>query len=132
MFNKEFYPTPKWLIQKMLDSIDIEKVKYILEPSAGKGDIIDAIKEKYENTYRYNKPDLDIDAIEVDENLRLLLKGKEYKVVFNDFLNFNTYKKYDLIIMNPPFSCGDKHLLKAIEMQKDGGAIICLLNAETI
>ncbi|MCI9038441.1 MAG: DUF4942 domain-containing protein [Clostridia bacterium] len=132
MFNKEFYPTPKWLVQKMLDSIDIEKVKYILEPSAGKGDIIDAIKEKYENTYRYNKPDFDIDAIEVDENLRLLLKGKEYKVVFNDFLNFNTYKKYDLIIMNPPFSCGDQHLLKAIEMQKDGGAIICLLNAETI
>lgn len=134
MFNKEFYPTPKWLIKKMLDSIDIEKVKYILEPSAGKGDIIDEIKEKYENcySYRYSKPDVDIDAIEVDDNLRLLLKGKEYKVVFNDFLKFNTYKKYDLIVMNPPFSCGDKHLLKAIEMQKDGGAIICLLNAETI
>ncbi len=132
MFNKEFYPTPKWLVQKMLDSIDIEKVRYILEPSAGKGDIIDAIKEKYEDSYRYSKPELDIDAIEVDENLRLLLKGKEYKVVFNDFLNFNTFKKYDLIIMNPPFSCGDKHLLKAIEMQKDGGAIVCLLNAETI
>jgi len=134
LFNKEFYPTPKWLIKKMLDDIDIEKVKYILEPSAGKGDIIDEIKEKYKNcySYRYSKPDVDIDAIEVDDNLRLLLKGKEYKVVFNDFLNFNTYKKYDLIVMNPPFSCGDKHLLKAIEMQKDGGAIVCLLNAETI
>lgn len=134
MFNKEFYPTPKWLIKRMLDEIDIEKVKYILEPSAGKGDIIDEIKEKYEHcyNYRYSKPEIDIDAIEIDNNLRLLLKGKEYKVVFNDFLNFNTYKKYDLIVMNPPFSCGDKHLLKAIEMQKDGGAIICLLNAETI
>ena len=53
MFNKEFYPTPKWLIKKMLDSIDIKKVKYILEPSAGKGDIIDEIKEKYENCYGY-------------------------------------------------------------------------------
>jgi hypothetical protein len=34
--------------------------------------------------------------------------------------------------MNPPFADGDKHLLKAIEMQKNGGSIICLLNAETI
>lgn len=132
MFNKEFYPTPKWLIKKMLEDVDIEKVKYILEPSAGKGDIIDEIKEKYEHNYSYKKMEPDIDAIEIDNNLRLLLKGKEYRVVFNDFLNFNTYKKYDLIIMNPPFSCGDKHLLKAIDMQKEGGAIICLLNAETI
>ena len=71
MFNKEFYPTPKWLIKKMLDSIDIKKVKYILEPSAGKGDIIDEIKEKYDNCYgyRYSKSDVDIDAIEVDDNL---------------------------------------------------------------
>ena len=134
LFNNEFYPTPKWLIKKMLDEINIEKVQYILEPSAGKGDIIDEIKEKYEHcySYRYSKPEVDIDAIEIDKNLRLLLKGKEYKVVFDDFLNFNTYKKYDLIVMNPPFSNGDRHLLKAIEMQKDGGAIICLLNAETI
>ena len=42
-------------------------------------------------------------------------------------------KKYDLIIMNPPFSNGDKHLLKAIELQEQyGGCIISLLNAETL
>lgn len=135
MFNKEFYPTPKWLVKKMLEGINIEEVKYVLEPSAGKGDIIEEIKSEYESKFKYNYnavKNLEIDAIEIDENLRLLLKGKEYKVIFNDFLKFNTYKKYDLIIMNPPFSNGEQHLLKAIEMQKDGGAIICLLNAETI
>ncbi|HHX67963.1 MAG TPA: DUF4942 domain-containing protein, partial [Gallicola sp.] len=31
-----------------------------------------------------------------------------------------------------PFSNGDDHLLKALDMQKDGGSIVCLLNAETI
>lgn len=37
------------------------------------------------------------------------------------------------IIMNPPFSNGCKHLLKALEMQqRNGGAVICLLNAETL
>jgi hypothetical protein len=34
--------------------------------------------------------------------------------------------------MNPPFSCGARHLLKAIEMQQHGGQIVCLLNAETL
>lgn len=131
MFNKEFYPTPKWMVDRMIEEIDTQKIKDILEPSAGKGDIIDGIIEKYEKQ-RYYSEKVNIDAIEIDNNLRMLLKGKNYRVIFDDFLSFNTYKKYDLIIMNPPFSCGDKHLLKAIEMQKEGGAIICLLNAETI
>ena len=34
--------------------------------------------------------------------------------------------------MNPPFSAGAAHLLKALEIMKDGGKIRCLLNAETI
>lgn len=131
LFNKEFYPTPKWMVDRMIEEIDTQKIKDILEPSAGKGDIIDGIIEKYEKQ-RYYSEKVNIDAIEIDNNLRMLLKGKNYRVIFDDFLSFNTYKKYDLIIMNPPFSCGDKHLLKAIEMQKEGGAIICLLNAETI
>lgn len=54
-------------------------------------------------------------------------------MVYNDFLTYDTLKEYDLIIMNPPFDNGCKHLLKALEMQKrNGGAIVCLLNAETL
>jgi hypothetical protein len=34
--------------------------------------------------------------------------------------------------MNPPFEQGEKHLLKAIEIQQNGGKIVCLLNSETI
>ena len=131
MFNKEFYPTPDWLIDKMLEDINFKKVKYVLEPSAGKGDIIKAIRKKEKTLINHTKA-IDIDAIEIDENLIALLKGKKYKVIYDDFLTFETYKKYNLIIMNPPFSEGDKHLLKAIEIQKNGGDIVCLLNAETI
>jgi hypothetical protein len=36
-----------------------------------------------------------------------------------------------LILMNPPFSNGDEHLLKAWDILVDGD-IVCLLNAETI
>jgi hypothetical protein len=54
------------------------------------------------------------------------------RLIHDDFLSFNSFKRYDAIIMNPPFENGDKHLLKAIELQKNGGYISCLLNAETI
>lgn len=129
-----FYPTPKNLVDRMLSGLDFKMIKTILEPSAGKGNIVDELKQKeklYSNTY--NKFTFDIDCIEIDQNLQYILKGKNYRVVHDDFLTYDTMKEYDLIIMNPIFSNGCKHLLKALEMQKrNGGAIVCLLNAETL
>lgn len=61
------------------------------------------------------------------------LRSTECHIVGDDFLTFDSRKHYGLIIMNPPFSNGDEHLLKAIEMQsRSGGEIRCVLNAETI
>jgi len=134
--NKDFYPTPQNLIDKMLSDIDFSMIKSILEPSAGKGDIVESLKKKAEthNKYWGNKEfQLDIDCIEADQNLQHILKGKNFRVVYNDFLTYNTMKEYDLIVMNPPFSNGCKHLLRALEMQqRNGGAVVCLLNAETL
>ena len=129
MINKDFYPTPRWLVEKMFYGVKLQEIKTILEPSAGKGDIVDYILERYDRNF-YNKPS--IDCVEIDKDLTALLKGKKYRVVYNDFLTFSTFKHYDLIIANFPFSEGDKHLLKALDMQKNGGGIICLVNAETI
>jgi protein-L-isoaspartate O-methyltransferase len=125
--DKNFYPTPEHLIEKMLAGCSKEKVKTVLEPSAGSGNISEYVKE----WVRYGH-DLDIDCIEIDKSLQAMLKGKDFRVVHDDFLTYQTQKKYDLIIMNPPFDNGDKHLLKALQMQENGGSIICLLNAETI
>lgn len=132
--NKDFFPTPENLINKMLMDIDFKMIQTILEPSAGKGNIIEAIQKKeklyssYNNTFHF-----DIDCIEADQNLQAILKSKNMRVVYNDFLTYDTLKEYDIVIMNPPFSDGCKHLLKALEMQsRNGGAIVCLLNAETL
>ena len=133
--NTDFYPTPANLISKMVSGLDFNYINSILEPSAGKGDIIDKLKEIESPKYSYGNKEynFDIDCIEVDQNLQHILKGKNHRLIYNDFLTYDTMKEYDLIIMNPPFSNGCKHLLKALEMQKrNGGAIICLLNAETI
>jgi hypothetical protein len=98
------------------------------------GNIVEAVEKQFKNTYSYNRSEkkYDIDSIELDQNLQHILKGKNYRIVHDDFLSYNTYKKYDVIVMNPPFSNGDKHFLKAIEMQQNGGKIVCLLNAETL
>lgn len=126
--NKDFYPTPSKLAGIMFAGIDFNNVRTILEPSAGKGDLIESLR----NLRKIRDNRIDIDCIELDENLQYILTGKEYKVVFDDFLAFSSGKKYDLILMNPPFSAGDKHLLKALQMQQNGGQICCLLNSETL
>lgn len=135
--NADFYPTPEALAARMVDMIDTKRVHFVLEPSAGKGDLVDKLKSKmrydgYSNITGNHGSDVEIDCIEQDGNLQNLLKGAGKRLIFDDFLKFETLKKYDLILINPPFSEGDKHLLKALEMMKNGGQVVCLLNAETL
>lgn len=131
MDKEQFYPTPKELLEKIFKDTDWRTVATVLEPSAGNGDICDYIKESADRYPYYNRS-LDIDCIEINKNRRATLKGKNYRVIYDDFIRFQTYKQYDLIAMNPPFSDGEKHLLKALEMQKNGGCVMCILNAETL
>jgi hypothetical protein len=131
--NKNFYPTPKKLIDKMIAKIQGHP-QYILEPSAGKGDLIEGIKAHVSSGARhYCRPfeHAKFAAIEVDPDLQATLRGKHLKVIDSDFLAYAGQDKFDAIIMNPPFDNGDLHLLKAIEVMYRG-QIVCLLNAETI
>ena len=43
MFNADFYPTPETVTLRMLEGHDLSG-KTILEPSAGKGNIVDVLK----------------------------------------------------------------------------------------
>jgi hypothetical protein len=74
---------------------------------------------------------VEIDVIEPQPEFCHVLYGKEYTLVGHDFLNYEGVSYYDAIVMNPPFSEGDKHLLKAWDFLYKG-EIVCLLNKETI
>jgi len=127
MFDKEFYPTPTEVVSLMLDEAKKRKNKYnfILEPSAGKGNIADRLRDKFRNSK--------IDTIEKNRELQGFLSSKSYAVIHDDFLTFDSPMVYDLIMMNPPFSNGDDHLLKAIDIaERSGGVVICLLNSQTV
>ena len=132
-----FYPTPEALADKLLEGIDLRFVQSILEPSAGKGDLANAVvKRKTRYDWHRNHEEAvkscDIDCIEIDQVLRQTLTGQGFRVVHDNFLTFETQKRYDLIIMNPPFDQGAQHLMKALMLMERGGIIRCILNAETI
>lgn len=135
MFGTEFYPTPAHIVAKMLEPYAHKgglSKRVILEPSAGKGDIADYINPPRDSDrWSSYRATANLDCVEIDGDLVSVLQAHGHRVVGHDFLAFTSQKMYDLIIMNPPFSSGDKHLLHAWEILH-GGDIVCLLNAETL
>ena len=123
MFNPEFYPTPAEVIEIMLQGEEIEN-KTILEPSAGKGDIVD-----YLNEYAAKS----VLTCEINEDLQTILKTKS-TFLNADFLTVKSdqVSHIDLIVMNPPFSNAEKHILHALEIAPKGCKIIALCNSETV
>lgn len=124
--NADLYPTPDHLIRKMVSKVKWNSVKNILEPSAGLGHIVEYINQ---NENRYSK--YNISTIELDNKCRNVLLQKNINVIDSDFLLYNGLEQFDLIIANFPFSDGDKHLHKALDVLFSG-QIVCILNAETI
>lgn len=128
-YNKDFYPTSPEVIERMLEGYSrfIYKGR-ILEPSAGKANILDYLFEKkllssHDKTY--------IDVCESDLNLQAILRSKQYRLVDSNFLNYFPEKHYSLIIMNPPFSEADKHLDHALNIRQ-GAELRCLYPTESL
>lgn len=141
--RKTFYPTPEKLADRLLRGVKWDKVESVLEPSAGKGDLARYVAGRlYYSRNRWPAHDsgswakaikeADIDCVEIDSNLRNVLEGEGFRVVHDDFLTYETQKRYRLVVMNPPFDNGAAHLLKALELMQRGGTICCILNAETL
>ena len=121
--QKTFYPTPELLAEKLLGGIKWNMVDCVLEPSAGKGDLaLFAAKKMFYARHSYPPHDdrsireaaeeADIDCIEIDALLRNTLEGRGFRVIHDDFLSFETQKRYSLIVMNPPFDQGAEHLFR--------------------
>jgi len=128
--NKNFYPTPDKLISKMWSKIkNKSRGTRILEPSAGKGNIVKYIIDKEYTTWY--KDFYSISCIEIDTELQKTLRGSNYRVIDSNFLSYSGADRFDIIIANPPFDEGDAHLMKAIDIMYSG-EIVFLLNAETI
>jgi len=138
MFNSGFYPTPPQVSGLMLKPFEHKdlQARHILEPSAGKGDLAEAVSIKRASyTFRGNrygdKENHAIHCVEIEPELQATLRGKGFPLVSVNFLTFFPTDQYDLIVMNPPFADGEAHLLHAWEILY-GGDIVCLLNVSTV
>jgi hypothetical protein len=78
-----FFPTPAPIVNEMIQRADIKPGMKVLEPSAGKGDIADAIRAA----------GVDPDVVEPYSSLRDILKEKGHSIVGDDFLEFGQEKR---------------------------------------
>ena len=120
--NPDLYPTPENVIAQMTWDLELNG-KTVLEPSAGLGDIADFCAGSGASVL----------TCEIVPELRTIL-SKKYKVIADDFLSVTSdqISHIDYILMNPPFSADEKHILHAWDIAPEGCAIVALCNFETL
>ena len=100
------------------------KDKVILEPHAGKGNIVDFCKENGAK---------EVLSIEINKDLQEIVKRKS-TLIGSDFFECKPEQvsHINAIYMNPPFSNADKHILHAWEIAPEGSEIVSLCNYSTL
>lgn len=126
--ENQFYPTPEYIAFKMCCDANISSHHTVLEPSAGKGDLLRQI-QKFSTNYT---------AVESNrENAEYLKRtfNNVYNMTFENYYRRIFYKtRFDRIVMNPPFAnaLDIKHIMMAFELLKDDGKLIGLMAENSI
>ncbi len=125
-----FFPTPADVAARMVEEADIDRDCEVLEPSAGKGDLLAAIRAKQPDT---NK----VAAYEINPKLYDYLRtadngDRAARLIGADFLAADPAKAlhlYDRVVMNPPYERGAAfhHLRHAMAFLNPGGRVVCLI-----
>jgi predicted RNA methylase len=126
IFNPDHYPTPAEVAAEMLDSLNL-RGKTVLEPSAGSGNLVRECLDRGAEVVLWCEP---------EKQLRSILYGMngQHVHLLNDFLKVqaNFVSHVDLIVMNPPFSADEAHILHAWEIAPPGCEIVALCNWNTV
>lgn len=125
IFNADFYPTPPEVAAEMLDGLDL-RGRTVLEPSAGSGNLVRECLARgaAEVLWCEKEPQL--------RDMLSQLPGGYY--LGHDFLQVEAHQvsHIDLIVMNPPFSADELHILHAWEIAPAGCEIVALCNWNTV
>lgn len=122
IFDPELFPTPPEVISRMLQGLTLQGVT-VLEPSAGKGNLVKAMQEQ----------GAQVIACERHEDLRKILQTF-CQVIGQDFLQVTSdqVSHVSAIVMNPPFSNADRHILHAFDIAPPGCHVRALCNLQTV
>lgn len=131
----QLFPTPPDLARQAVALAGVSAGQRVLEPSAGSGNMIRAILQRFTGADCGK-----IVAVEINHNLAEALTEQRNKTVYANESNFTVVckdflecgeelGKFDRVIMNPPFerAADIKHILHAKTFLKPGGklAAIC-------
>lgn len=116
---RDFYPTNQHIVRKMLSIARIEPHHYVLEPSAGAGDLASAIAQ-----LGITK----VDCFELHPMLQKAIKLQGFNLVGSDFLASTPQPIYHRIVANPPFSNNGvaRHTQRAFKFLKPEGRLVTL------
>ncbi|HHT4259155.1 TPA: DUF4942 domain-containing protein [Klebsiella variicola] len=123
--SHQFYPTPAPISQYVAQILKCNPTDQILEPSAGRGDLL---------TY-LDVPEENITCVEISPLFCEILGAKGYNVYNKDFLSwsreFAATEGYDKIAINPPYSEGraKEHTLAALNHLNEKGIMAAVLPA---
>lgn len=125
-----FFPTPESVIDTMLHYAEIRPGHRVLEPSAGKGDLLIRANAEADGMSHVRQPSL---AVEVNRTLAKLIAFKipGQDLRWQDFLTCNgELGLFDRVVMNPPFEKGQDvaHVLHAFRHLKDGGRLVAVMS----
>jgi len=117
----QFFATPSGLVEKMIQLADLKKTDVVLEPSAGRGAIVEQLIPLVSK----------VEMCEfMKQNRDYLERERGYEVAWGDFLALNTSWKYDKIVANPPFTKNQDitHVMKMYEHLESGGRIVTIMS----
>lgn len=116
----QFFATPDSIADHLVALADIRSTDKVLEPSAGRGAIVNAIHRRH--------PDIVVDGCELmDLNVTFLGKIPNFRLVGRDFLT-DCNDKYNVIVANPPFSKNQdiNHIMKMESLLYPGGRLVSI------
>jgi protein-L-isoaspartate O-methyltransferase len=122
-----FFPTPAPLADRLCKLAGVADHHRVLEPSAGKGDLVAAILRA--------APGAKVAAVERNHTLAELVGvrfGERVELHRGDFLEARDIgEPFDRVVMNPPFErYADRgHVLHALDMLRPGGLLISIMGA---
>jgi hypothetical protein len=125
ILTADFYPTPPEVAALMLDPLDL-RGRVVLEPSAGSGNLVRECLARGAAEVLCCEPEPELRAILAAIAGSRLIAANWLTVTAEQVSHVNA------IVMNPPFSADEAHILHAWAIAPPGCEIVALCNWNTI